>query len=176
MNPQHQITFQEKHLDLQKSLAQITENRHPITLLCDHLTDPANIGILFRLADASRLKEIIFFNDADFEITPKINRISRQTVQYVNHRIINNFEDLDHLKLDYEVVALEYTNQSISIEKLTCDRPILLLLGNEQTGVSKKLLDFSERSVHLPMFGINSSMNVSMAAGIAVYQLILNEQ
>jgi len=173
MRNEKQLTFQDKHIDLKKSIAEITENRTPIALLCDHLTDPANLGILFRLADAARLQEIIFFNSFDFEITPKINRISRQTVQYVPHRILSTFSEIKELKNNYQIVALEYTNQSISIEKFSPKRPVLLILGNEQAGVSNQLLEWIEQSVHLPMEGINSSMNVAMAAGIAVYQLKL---
>lgn len=169
---QQQITFHQKHDNLKASLANIQANRHPVALLCDHLTDSANLGILFRLADAARLQEIIFFNEPDFEITPKINRISRQTVQYVPHRVFHNFTDIEKVKNDYELVALEYTNQSMLYTKYTPERPILLILGNEQTGVSSQLLELSDQSIHLPMHGINSSMNVSMAAGIAVYQLI----
>lgn len=173
MESQHQITFHEKHEDLKKSLANISKNRHPIALFCDHLTDPANLGILFRLADAARLQEIIFYNEPDFEITAKINRISRQTVQYVPYRIFSKFEALEKLKKDYEVIALEYTNTSMPINDFESNRPILLVLGNEQRGVSPELLSFSDKSIHLPMYGINSSMNVSMAAGIACYQLIM---
>ena len=172
MKQQHQITFHEKHDNLEKSLAEITKNLDPVALLCDHLTDPANLGILFRLADAARLQEIIFFNEPDFEITPKINRISRQTVQYVPHPNFHNFNDLELLKKTYEIVALDYTNTSILYTDFHPKRPILLVLGNEQTGVSAQLLQLSDSSIHLPMFGINSSMNVSMAAGIATYQLI----
>lgn len=169
---QQQITFHQKHENLQKSLAEISEHRHPVSLLCDHLTDPANLGILFRLADAARLQEIIFFNDLDFEITPKINRISRQTVQYVPHRIFHDFEKIKELKNEYEIVALEYTNQSVLYTNFKSKRPVLLVLGNEQAGVSSQMLDLSDASIHLPMHGINSSMNVSMAAGIATYHLI----
>lgn len=171
---QQQITFHQKHENLRQSLATIQTNRHPVALLCDHLTDPANLGILFRLSDAARLQEIIFFNEPGFEITPKINRISRQTVQYVPHRVFHDFEDIKKLKKDYEIVALEYTNKSIPYTEYSSKRPILLVLGNEQTGVSDQLLALSDQSIHLPMHGINSSMNVSMAAGIAVYQLAIS--
>jgi tRNA G18 (ribose-2'-O)-methylase SpoU len=171
---QEQLTFRQKHADLKQSLAQIKNNRHPVALLCDHLTDPANLGILFRLADAARLQEIIFFNEPDFEITPKINRISRQTIQYVPHRIFHDFDAIKKLKNNYEIIALEYTNQSILYTEYRSKRPILLILGNEQAGVSDQLLALSDKSIHLPMHGINSSMNVSMAAGISAFHLIKN--
>jgi len=170
-----QITFHQKHKDLQKSLAEIKQHRHPVALLCDHLTDPANLGILFRLSDAARLQEIIFFNEPDFKITAKINRISRQTVQYVPHRIFNNLEEVKNLQKEYEIVALEYTTQSILYTDFQAKRPILLTLGNEQAGVSSQILELVDSSIHLPMHGINSSMNVSMAAGIGVYELIKNK-
>ena len=85
-----QITFQNLHNNPKTAIENIKNNRTPITILCDHMTDPRNVGSLFRLADAARLEELLFLSDPTFEITPKINKISRQTIQYVPHRILHD--------------------------------------------------------------------------------------
>ena len=108
-------------------------------------------------------------------MNPKINKISRQTVQYVPHRILHDTAALSAFTATHHIIALEYTNKSIPYTEFNTDQPILLLLGNEQTGLSDELLAFATTSIHLPMLGINSSMNVAMAAGIGVYGLLKND-
>ncbi len=52
------------------------------------------------------------------------------------------------------------------------DLDIILIVGNERGGVSDFLLNEAKVSIHIPMFGVNSSINVAVATGIALNQLI----
>lgn len=78
------------------------------------------------------------------------------------------------------LVALEITDRSQSLfdfqfpagQLITHDQPVYLIAGNESAGVPQDILDLSHVSVHLPMFGQNTSMNVSVALGAAVYLLL----
>lgn len=167
---ERQITFQDKHPNFQESLERLKINRHPISILCDHLEDVQNIGGLFRLADAANLEEIIFFQEKPLDITKRLKRIARQTIEYIPHRVISNLADLDFE--GKQIIALELTNQSIPYTQFVLNKPLILILGNERFGVSDKLLNLAEQSIHLPMYGIKNSMNVTNAAGIAVYGLL----
>lgn len=75
------------------------------------------------------------------------------------------------------VLALEITDESQSLlafklPSASAERPLYLIAGNEAAGVSQELLDICDASVHLPMYGQNTSMNVAVALGAAVYLLI----
>lgn len=77
------------------------------------------------------------------------------------------------------VVALEWTDSSHSLfdfnlpEAVRTGKSRLILLpGSEATGIAEPLLDLCEVSVHLPMHGQNSSLNVAVALGTAVYLLM----
>jgi tRNA G18 (ribose-2'-O)-methylase SpoU len=48
----------------------------------------------------------------------------------------------------------------------------VLVIGHEAHGIPKPILDMCQEAMHLPMYGVNTSMNVAMAAGIAVYDQI----
>jgi tRNA G18 (ribose-2'-O)-methylase SpoU len=69
-------------------------------------------------------------------------------------------------------VALEITSDSVALDALVLknDSKILLIVGNERHGISQLILDTVKTKVHIPMFGNNSSMNVSQATGIALYE------
>ena len=69
----------------------------------------------------------------------------------------------------YKIVCLEISSSSIDIEQFTVnnDEKICLILGSENKGVNQALLDASDVTVHIPMLGVSSSMNVVNACSIA---------
>lgn len=74
-------------------------------------------------------------------------------------------------------MALEITDESQSLLEfdlppISNNRPLYLIAGNEAAGVDQKILDVCDVSVHLPMYGQNTSMNVAVALGAAVYLLL----
>ncbi|WP_449425467.1 TrmH family RNA methyltransferase, partial [Rhodanobacter lindaniclasticus] len=72
------------------------------------------------------------------------------------------------------IVALELSSASIDIRDLAVaatDR-ICLVPGSENRGVSQALLDRSDQTVHIPMLGAHSSMNVATACAIATFEII----
>jgi tRNA G18 (ribose-2'-O)-methylase SpoU len=79
---------------------------------------------------------------------------------------------LQKLKVDgVRVVALEQNVQSVPYNTLTLNAPTALLVGEEVHGLSQKVLDVCDVISEIPMYGKKESLNVSVAAGIALYQL-----
>lgn len=69
-------------------------------------------------------------------------------------------------------MALEITSGSVDVRRvISSAAPIVLIVGGENKGVSQGLLDESEQTVHIPMMGHNSSMNVVVACAIAVFEI-----
>lgn len=170
-----QLNFQEIRTDVAERIAKIKHNRLPIALLCDRMTDFRNIGAMFRIADAARLEKIYFYqSDANFE-HKKITKVARSTNLYVDFEIINDVESIENLKGEYEIIALDKTSESIdytTFQQKNTAKKLLLIIGAEKFGVSENLLKISEAAIHLPMLGVNTSMNVSVATGIAVFYLL----
>ena len=76
------------------------------------------------------------------------------------------------------MVALEITAGSTSLFTYAPprDRDLLLIAGTESNGIAEDLLALADTTVHLPMHGQNSSMNVAVALGAAVYLLLMQLQ
>ena len=146
----------------------------PIVLVCENLTDAANIGSLFRTADAFGIKKLIFCG-TPVSLGRKMSKASRATEKYVSHDYHEHTEDvLKNLKgLGYQIIALEITNASVPLVNMKFDAapPIALIIGDEISGISEANLYFSDHIVHIDMFGQNSSMNVVQAASIALYEI-----
>lgn len=167
-----QLTFEEMRKDRKKVLESIKTKRHSISILLDGITDPRNIGGLFRLGDAALVDCIYVYNNTDFSVTSKVKRISRSTTDLVPFKVLRNIEEIQDLKKESSLIALEYTDKSSSYSKYEPNKHTILVLGNEKRGVSEELLALCEHSIHLPMYGLNTSMNVLCAASIAVYNLL----
>ena len=81
---------------------------------------------------------------------------------------------IEQLKNDgYTIIALEITDESRSIRDVDFKKmeKIVLIAGAEKGGVSQKLLDVVDFSVHIPSFGICLSMNVATSVAVAAYEI-----
>lgn len=145
----------------------------PIILVCDNVHKAANIGSLFRTADAFGIEKLIFCGE-NLSLGKRMSKTSRATEKVVVHDIQKSaMEVIDQLrKQDYLLIALEITSNSQSLHTYHFPKkPIALIIGNENHGVSDPVLAASDAVVHIEMYGHNSSMNVVQATSIALYEI-----
>lgn len=143
--------------------------------LAHDLDAPMNVGSIFRVADALGVEKIYLTGRSAVPPDSKLRKASRATEKHVPFgHAADPLPILQELKAGgYRIISLERTSASIDVRELqTCasDR-ICLVLGSENAGVSRFLLDLSEQAVHIPMLGQNSSMNVAVACAIATFAL-----
>lgn len=155
-------------------MEEISNDPTPIILLLDGLEDARNLGAIYRLADACRITRIFAYKPNQSINQSKISRVSRQTMDHISYTELHSKEEVIELTKEYTPIALEYTNKSISFNTYKQDAPCMLVIGNERRGVTPELLEICKASLHIPMLGQNSSMNVSVATGIVLYHLLGN--
>lgn len=166
------LAFEESRQNVEEYLAFIKANPLPFGLLLDGLDNQRNIASIFRIADAARIERIYTWQMPSPEESIKMRRISRNTLNLVNHQSIDTKEELAGLQEEWRIVALEITNYSIPVREFTPKEKTLLVIGNEKKGVSPELLQICPEAIHIPMYGLNTSMNVAVATGIALFGLI----
>lgn len=151
-----------------------TKREFPITLICDNITNAPNIGSLFRIADAFGVKELLFCGK-HIPLGRKMTKTSRATEKVVSHQINDSaIEVIKKLKAEnYNIISLEITANSKPIHEFSVSKkqPIVLVIGDENFGVSETILKLSDAVIHIDMFGQNSSMNVVQATNIALYEM-----
>ena len=150
--------------------------KHPLCFLAHDVELGLNIGHLFRIADALGVERIYLSGRSAVPPDSKIRTTSRSAEKYVPFVYeANPLEIVDRLKREaYEIISLEITSSSIDIIELAIAKSqrVCLILGAENAGVSQELLDASDQTVHIPMRGQNSSMNVATACAIATYEIV----
>ena len=160
-------------MQLNHYTSKFTKQRFPIVLISDNVSHAANLGSLFRTADAFGIEHLILGGPA-VELGRKFTRTSRATEQSVSFEQAENIlEKIDELKAqDYTLMALEITDKSIPISELELPKnsKIAFVIGDENHGVSASILEKCDAVVHIQMYGQNSSMNVVQATSIALYE------
>lgn len=171
------------------SNTQLTHEEHrpslkkfPISIVANNICSPANVGSLFRLCDALGIEKLYLCGSTAIPPNLKINKTSRSTQKYVDYEYCKNAQKLlSSLKPSGSfIISLEITTSSIAINSIDFKKaiankkPVCLVLGSESLGVSEDLLSLSDVTVHIPMCGHNSSMNVISAASIVCFEITRN--
>ena len=147
----------------------------PLRLLAHDMDIALNVGALFRLADALGVAHLHLSGASPVPPDAKIRKTSRSAERHVAWSYeADPLATVAALKAQgWRIVSLELSTQSVDLRELPVaagDR-ICLVVGAENTGVCQALLDASDTTVHIPMRGHNSSMNVANACAIATYEI-----
>ncbi|WP_375239500.1 TrmH family RNA methyltransferase [Aurantibacter sp.] len=160
-------------MQLNHYTTQFKERTFPITVVCDNVTNAPNVGSLFRVCDAFGVENLVFCGE-HIPIGRKMTKTSRATEKVVNYNVVSDLktEILQLKEKGYTIVCLEITSNSLAIHdyKLQPNQKIALIIGDENFGIHKDILELSDATLHINMFGQNSSMNVVQATNIALYE------
>jgi len=159
------------------AIDQLPANNPPIEVLLDNLRSTLNVGSIFRTSDGARVRKIHLCGTTPTPEHPKIAKTglgAEWNLPWVAYR--NGLDFISEVRKNgFMVISLEATPASTSIFSLDLDitntQPILLVIGNEVSGVDPEILDQSDYVCSIPMSGIKSSLNVAVAFGIAVYTI-----
>ena len=147
----------------------------PLRLLAPDVDIALNVGALFRIADALGVEHLHLAGSSPRPPDAKIRKTSRSAERHVAWSYAADpLETVAALKSQgWRIVSLELSTRSVPLRDLVVasGERICLVVGAENTGVCQALLDASDATVHIPMRGHNSSMNVANACAIATYEI-----
>lgn len=149
--------------------------RHPIYVLLDNVRSVYNVGSIFRTSDAALISKLYLTGYTPHPPRKDIEKTALGAIESVPWEYHKNPIDvIKSLKeKSVKIVALEITDESIPYYEIKpADFPICLIVGNEITGISDDVLSMCDISIEIPQFGIKHSLNVAVAYGIAVFELV----
>ena len=145
-----------------------------IIIVLDNIRSAHNVGSIFRSSDAFKVQKIL---TVGITATPPNNDIRKTALgaeQSVDWAISKNIsEDLIKLKeIGYEIISVEQTNNSISLENFTPKKnKIVLIFGNEIKGISQEIIDITDTAVEIKQYGTKHSFNVSVTSAICLWEI-----
>lgn len=144
-------------------------------LLLPNIRSCHNVGAMFRTADAFSVDKLFLIGYTAAPPKIQIDKVSLGAEKWIPFEQvdISDFEKtiISLKEQDFEVIALEKNDDSVEIGSIELEKPIVLIVGNEVDGVDDSILQLCDRVVHIPMLGKKESLNVSVAAGIAMHTL-----
>jgi len=149
------------------------QQQFPITIVCDAIRTPENIGMCFRISESFGVEKIYLHESSPSKENRIVQKTARNTIQQVTHESYTDFDQLigDLKTAGNAIVGIEITDKSIDIQDFdfSAHQKIVLLLGSERNGIQN--INVVDTTVAIPMFGKNSSMNVIHSLAIALYEV-----
>jgi 23S rRNA (guanosine2251-2'-O)-methyltransferase len=148
------------------------KNGHGLWLALDSLTDPHNVGAIFRAAAFFGVEGILLTEERSAPLTGTVYDVACGGVEYVPFTLQTNLQRAFEIAKDAGLWILgtsEHANDDLA--KIEKDRPWLLVLGNEEKGMRRLTEETCDVLCKIPALGKVTSLNVSVAAGIFISSL-----
>ena len=160
----------------EKDLPQLIKGtpKPPLILILDGVTDPHNLGACLRSADAAGVDCVIIPKDKSASITPVVSKVACGAAESIPViRVTNLVRTMETLK-DLGVWLYGAANEAeqTTLYGLDGQAPIAIVLGAEGEGLRRLTREHCDGLFAIPMLGSVSSLNVSVATGIALYEIV----
>lgn len=147
----------------------LNQPKLPLIVVLDNITSSYNIGAMIRLADAFAIEKLVICGELTIS-DKKFNKASRNEAKWVNIEYSDNtVATLQQLiGQGHTIFSIEMCQESVDYQLVDFPTSTVLVLGNERKGVSETALALSHKHLHIPMFGMGNSLNVSTAGAIVL--------
>ena len=160
--------------DIEELIENITsQNKTPLFLLLDQISDVRNLGAIIRTAECTGVDGIIIPTHGSAPINADAIKTSAGAAFKVPVSKVEHILDAVYqLKaMDIQIVAVtEKTNTSLYDLEFT--KPTALIMGSEHKGISNSVLKNADAKGKIPLLGDIESLNVSVACGVALYEIV----
>ncbi|MEM6522525.1 MAG: 23S rRNA (guanosine(2251)-2'-O)-methyltransferase RlmB [Bacteroidota bacterium] len=149
------------------------KGKEPFLLLLDRVTDVRNFGAIARSAECSGVQGIIVPSKGGAAINSDAMKTSAGALNYVPVCRSGNLKDTIKYLKDYGISVVACTEKTEKyIYDIDFKGPICIIMGSEENGISTEYLKLCDSKVKIPMYGKVESLNVSVSAGIALYEVV----
>ncbi len=149
--------------------------KHPVTVVLHNIRSMYNVGSVFRTADAAGIEKVFITGYTATPPRKEIDKTALGAQECVQWEYFAHPEEiLKKLKAEgVTIYGLEITENSMPYTGVGMDSfPLCLILGNEVDGIDSDVLKFCDQVLEIPQFGTKHSLNVSVAAGIALFEMV----
>ncbi len=148
----------------------------PVVVVLDNIRSALNVGSVFRTADAFLIEKIYLCGITAKPPNREINKTALGATQSVDWEYADKTTDvITRLKSQgYVVISVEQVEGSVMLQDLDLDRQkkYALVFGHEMYGVDQQVVDMSDVAVEIPQFGTKHSLNISVSAGIVIWEVV----
>ena len=156
-----------------KLLSLVGQATVPLILILDGVTDPHNLGACLRSAEAAGVTAVIFPKDRSADVNAVVRKVACGAAESVPWlRVTNLARTIETLKQSGIWIVGTSGDATETLFEHDLTGPCALVLGSEGSGMRRLTQELCDYRVHLPMAGSVSSLNVSVAAGICLFEAV----
>jgi tRNA G18 (ribose-2'-O)-methylase SpoU len=150
------------------------QKKHPIVVILDDIRSLNNIGSFFRTADAFNIEKIYLCGITACPPHKDIHKTALGATETIDWEHKTNSVSLcEELKSQgYIICAIEQTEETVLLQNIKelKEEKFALVFGNEVNGVNQEVVNKSDYVIEIPQFGTKHSLNVSVCAGIVIWE------
>lgn len=163
-----------KFYELDELIEQSKKSKYPLLLLLDSIQDTHNLGALIRTAECAGVDGIIITTNNTAPINETVEKSSAGALSHVKISKVNNLNRAIQILKDegFWIVGSYLSDKSKNYTEIDYKLPIALVVGNEEKGIHKLVADNCDFLVKIPLMGKINSLNVSVAAGVLLFEII----
>ncbi|HKJ19657.1 MAG TPA: 23S rRNA (guanosine(2251)-2'-O)-methyltransferase RlmB [Woeseiaceae bacterium] len=151
----------------------LQEGRPILLLVLDGVQDPHNLGACMRTADAAGVDAVIVPRHGAAGLGPTVSKVAAGAAEQLPFVPVGNLGRVLGWLGDYGVRCVGTSDKADStLFEADLSGSVALIMGREHTGLSKGIMSRCDTLVSLPMQGVVSSLNVSVATGICLYEIV----
>jgi 23S rRNA (guanosine2251-2'-O)-methyltransferase len=145
----------------------------PLVLVLDGVSDPHNLGACLRTADAAGAMAVVVPRDRAASLTPVVRKVAAGAAETVPFAQVTNLaRSLRDMKQAGLWIAGTAEDGGQDLYEADLSGPLAIVMGSEGRGLRRLTLECCDFSLRLPMRGTVASLNVSVAAGVALYEAL----
>lgn len=149
--------------------------KHPISVVVHNVRSIYNVGAVFRTSDAARIEHLHLTGYTGTPAHKDLHKTAlgaQDTVAWTKHdEVLPVLQQ--HRAAGYTLAALEITDRPTPIAEVQHEHyPLCLVVGNEVQGVAEAIIQEMDLAFEIPQYGAKQSLNVSVAYGIAIFDLV----
>lgn len=150
-----------------------SEGREPFLLMLDRVTDVRNFGAIARTAECAGVDGIVIGEKGSAPVTSDAMKTSAGALNYLPVCREKDLKKTIRLLRDSGIRVIACTEKAAkNIYDIEIAGPVALIMGSEEDGIDNALLRDADELAKIPMKGKIGSLNVSVAAGIAIYEIL----
>lgn len=153
-----------------------TANKFPLVLVLDNIRSLSNIGSVFRTSDAFAVDELVLCGITAQPPHREIHKTALGATESVSWRYVESaVEAIQELKdHGYTILSVEQADKSVMLNEFFPKKNVryALVFGNEVHGVDEAIISLSDACIEIPQWGTKHSLNVSVSAGIVLWDIL----
>lgn len=153
-----------------------SQDKYPLVMVLDNIRSMNNIGSIFRTCDAMNVEKLYLCGITACPPQKEIAKTALGATESVNWEYVEEVAELvRRLKEEqYTIAVVEQTDTSVMLQQVDFKQyeKLCLIVGNEVFGVTDTVLPLADLAVEIPQFGTKHSLNVTIAAGIVLWEAV----